>query len=130
MFHADSLEAIHEALPSTKKKGTVNVNSSAFILAALYALESGVPIDVIQSFFDCVSTGLVTDISQHAAVVLRNDIVVEKTFKAKGKTAERRTMVFKVEKALFDFSKGVQRKQSYSAWDKPVYSSNELFKSA
>lgn len=111
-----------------KYSGTISVTAGSIQLAIMYALECGVSIDVCKKFLDIVRTGFYDEITQSAAIVLRNDLISKK-IDIRGGTDARADACIKIENALGDFVRHYPRKNSYSNSNcKPIYSNNVKFK--
>lgn len=109
---------------SGKKDGRVNIDSAPIKLAVFYAINSGeYPHDIAANFLSVLKTGIPENMSQTAAIVCRNDIL-SGVINTRGGSHERGTAVIKIEKALFDFNNGYQRKVTYQSWKTPIYSNH------
>ena len=111
---------------NNNKRSGVNINTSPFRLACLYAIESGVSCETIRGFADIVRTGICFDQKKSSAVILRNDII-GRNASAKTDTA-RMKMVHQVERAISDYVSMTKRSVTYKNCDTPIYSSLDKFK--
>lgn len=99
-----------------------NVDAAIIKLPCFYAINSGeCNEEQIYQFLKVLRTGIPESLDQMAAVVCRNDILAG-AINVRGGSGERKKSVFQVEKAINDFVAGYKRKQSYKAWNEPIYS--------
>ena len=101
---------------------------SAVGLGAYYAMRSGVPGDVIDRFMRIIATGFYDSKEETAPVVLRNDLIGGGFAIYRGSITKSKATTFATEKAIYDFSRGTQRTQSYSRITSPTFSNNPIFK--
>lgn len=106
---------------------TINVKKASILLACLYAIECGVKKETIEKFLKVLASGSPENKSQWAATVLRNDLI-NKSIKTEGGRTERIRALYAVEKAIYDFNDGYERKKSYANCNLPVYSNKAAFK--
>lgn len=107
----------------------VNVDAAYIALPAFYALKADFTApETIKSFLEVVSTGIPADMSQTAAIIIRNDILGKAV--DGGSISSRIKSVYQVEKALSDFCAGYKRKVSYVSWNQPIFSNNEKCRNA
>ena len=108
-----------------KKDGRIKIDSAPIKLAVLYAINSEeYPYDTAADFLRILKTGIPDNMSQTAAIVCRNDILGG-AINVNGGSGERGSAVIKIEKALFDFNNGYQRKVTYQSWKTPIYSNHK-----
>lgn len=125
--HEETFTQIHRLLSgrtSTRKGTRVNLKNTIILIGIMYALEAGVNFDVIDSFCEVLYTGIPKSLNQQAALVLRNDIL-SGAFKSTGGCG-RKEKIPMVEKAIYDFVSGYQRKVTYKNTTERIYSN--LFK--
>lgn len=104
--------------------GMLNTKVAPIILACFYAVTSGeVTLDTIKEFISVLRTGMPTSLHQNAAIVLRNDIFGEAV--SWRSTSDRIKAVAQVEKSLFDFNAGYNRRQTYANWNTPIFSKSK-----
>lgn len=107
----------------------VNVDAAYIALPAFYALKAEfTEPGTIKSFLEVVSTGIPADMSQTAAIIIRNDILGKAVDGSS--ISNRIKSVYQVEKALSDFCAGYKRKVSYVSWNQPIFSNNEKCRNA
>ena len=127
--YKESLLAISELVSgcggSGKKQVGVNIRNAPYILASLYAYESGENIEKLRRFSEVFRSGFYNNANETAAIVCRNDFLAGNIGTHKEST--RISSMHKIEKAIFDFCHDYPRKVSYNSWDKPVYSNNIIF---
>ena len=123
--HYDDFETVYSIIPKAKKKGDVACDAAPFVVASLYAYKEGVPLRTIEMFLQAVQTGMSFDESHRAAIVFRNDVIGGNV--DLDKRSRRKDAVHQIEKALYDFYKGIPRKQTYKQWKDPVFSKYNPF---
>ena len=94
-------------------------------LAIYYAVNTEVEWSEIEEFVQIVKSGFYENRKQTAAIVLRNDIL-NGCLTAHGKE-KRKSSVYAMERAIYDYHHGVERKRSYRQTDTPTYSNNKRF---
>ena len=99
---------------------------SPVIACMLMALKCGVDISVIDDFGNVLNTGRYTNNKQLSAMVLRDDFLQNKF--RKNNKIRGYEQINGIEKAIYDFEKGITRKQTYSTCDTPIYSCSQLLK--
>lgn len=126
--NSDLLRLLMENVPKPSRN-VVKVKNACILLPCFYALNcKECTIETISSFLQVVSSGIPENLSQSAAIILRNDILNSKY--RMSSTKERLNAIAKVEKAISDFNNGYNRRQSYVNYDTPIYSSNKKNKEA
>jgi len=108
-------------------RGMKGYLANAGCKSAVYcALRSGVPYEVLDKFSKVVNTGIYEDKKELSAVVLRNMIISYDGTKTKseGGDAYRIKLLKITQKAIIDFSKGVQRKRIYTENDYETFYSD------
>lgn len=117
-------------LASIRKMGHDNgitIRSAPFMLAFLYAIESGEDPSKIKEFANVLASGFYQSEKQTAAIVLRNDILLRK-IPITGGSQERKISCCCIEHAISDFCQERPRKITYMKLISPVYSNNTKFK--
>lgn len=125
--HEDTFWQLHKLVKgrnSTYKGIRVNIQHTVILVGIMYALEAGVEYETIDAFCEVLHTGIPQNLNQKAALVLRNDIMSD-DFKTAGGNS-RKGKVPMIEKAIYDFASGYQRKVSYRNVTERIYSN--LFK--
>lgn len=121
--HEDTLRQVHKLLSgrtSTRKKTRVSLKNASILLGIMYALEAGVDYDMMDTFCEVLYTGLPKSLNQQAALILRNDILSDSLKSAGGQSRKNRLPM--VEKAIYDFVSGYQRKVTYKNTTERIYS--------
>lgn len=120
--HEDNFRKVLEICPnkSSSKQQKINLRNSTFMLAIFYALDAGIPFETCQNFAIIVKNGFMSNPWDSAAIVCRNDILIEKSFMRS--QSERKFIVFRIEKAISDYAEKKERRKSYAAWKEPVFS--------
>lgn len=118
--HEDEIKSLFSnALYKTKNQG-INIKQSSIVLASIFALKAGIPIEKVSGFLNTVRTGLYSGESETAAVVFRNDMI-SYAQKFKSRTDQIR-LCFMAEKAISDYVNGKERHQSYAKYkEKPTF---------
>lgn len=116
--HKDALDFL-QTIPQTRQ------NRSAIIrVAALRAYEANEDPERVMDFFNILTSGMVTDAGDSAAIVIRDMIAHGKIMKH-GDRAGRVKDEAICEKGIYDFCRHEQRKNAYVATQKRVYFSPE-----
>lgn len=123
--HEHSIEIVRDVF-SKSGSVSVNVKNAIFMLAGLYAYESGVSESTLKEFAGVVSTGFYES-KQDAAIVLRNDILSKRLILG-GNGEARIKGCYAIEKAICDFNQRYTRKKSYSSIKEPTFSNNQIFR--
>jgi hypothetical protein len=105
----------------------VKTKTAPMILATYYAKKVEMPIEEISKFIEVVSTGFYDNKTETSAIVLRNDIT-SGVINVSHNGQERIIATYKIEKALYDFHHGIERKITYKNINKPIYSNNPMFR--
>lgn len=103
------------------------VKNAPMLLAMYFANKVEVPITELVKFSEVIATGFYDSRKETSAIVLRNDITNKAIDISRG-GADRVRATYKIEKAIYDYHHGIERKQSYKNVDKPVYSNNAMFR--
>lgn len=127
-FINDHKETLTMLAPVRKKghTGGLALKNAVFLLAMMYALESGESYDKIKEFAEILATGFYEFDRQTPAIVLRNDFLLGKIV-SKGGGSSRKSILPSVENAIYDFCREQPRKRSYANSKTPIYSSNLRF---
>lgn len=110
---------------SSKSSHRQLVKNAPMELALFYALNVEVPWEEIEEFISIIKTGFYENRKQTSAIVLRNDLIGQIVGARAG--GERVYATYAIEKAIYDFHHGNERKQSYKNINKPTYSNNIKF---
>lgn len=123
--YKDDMCKIIAITPNKKDKknshNRVSTRSAVFMLPLFYAYKSGIDIQVLSRFAECVSDGFIDGEHENAAVVCRNDIF-NKAICFTGGSDVRKKAVFQIEKAIYDFAKKIPRRKTYSSINEPTFS--------
>ena len=106
-----------------KKSGKVVTRNAAIMTSSFHALVTGEVSDkTIERFLNVVRSGYPETNDDIAAITLRNDINCGNVVLGKGGHKGRVKAAYQIEKAIYDFSSGYQRKRTYANWETPIYS--------
>lgn len=127
MDHEENLRKVLEICPKKNSSGQqkVNTRNSAFMIAIFYALEDGISYETCQEFSKIVRDGFMSNPWDSPAIVCRNDMLSNNVSSARG-IVEKRLAVYRIEKALSDYSQKKERRNSYISWKEPVFSKKFL----
>lgn len=133
LHHEGTLQAMRPIWTRSRglKSGVVPTKTASFLLACMYAIESGEDINKIYRFAQVYSTGLVDNSTESAAVIVRNDYLSKtlSPYAASANDSHRVQALHVYEKAIFDFCRGYRRTKSYKNYSGSTYSNNVIFKS-
>lgn len=102
----------------------VSTRKSPIGLAMFYAVVLGIDLNKLRRFSEVVSSGYANGSFESAAITLRNDLL-NKNFAGR---SGRLDMLYRSEKAILDFSRGVERKKTYSVQTSPTFSNKSILK--
>lgn len=109
-----------------KKKGTGRLkiaNRAPVLLAGLYSVSNGAPIEKMGEFLETLNTGFYSTPKERAAIVLRNDIIGLPG----ATTAIQETLLYATERAISDYLRGYERVKSYMSTAEPVWPLASIF---
>lgn len=121
--HEDSLLAIRQLWTTGghKNPALLSTKGSAFLLAALYAIENGEDINDIARFAYVYRTGICENKNESAAIVCRNDCFAGSINPYHGGLSDRAKSEMVFEKAMFDFCRKYPRTKSYKNVSEHTY---------
>ena len=125
--HEESLEKVCSLSYRSHHGIGVSTAAASILLAYFYAFESGVSFEKLQRFNEIVKTGMY-DQGKHesSAIIFRNDILY-KNIDPNHNTTTRERTVYVAEKAIYDFDRGYDRKETYKNSGTSIYSKNPQF---
>lgn len=109
------------------KSFRISTRTAPFLLAVYYAKNVEIPMTELAKFTEIIATGFYDNKSEASAIVLRNDLVSDVIELSHGYT-DRIHATYKIEKALYDYHHGIERKITYKNINKPTYSNNPMFR--
>lgn len=106
-----------------KKGGKVVTRNTVIMTSSFHAIVSGeVSDETIERFLRVVRTGYPETNDDISAITLRNDISCGNVELGRGGHKGRVKSAYQIEKAIYDFNCGYQRKRTYANWETPIYS--------
>ena len=122
--HADNLERVNSILTGDSH-APFKIKAAPMGLAMFYAGETEVGFDELDKFAKAVRSGFYETRRETAAIVIRNDLINNPM--RNSNLGARKYTCYAIEKAIYDYHHGIERKKSYRNVDKPTYSNNAKF---